>query len=499
MNVDDIVETLANQKSYENEDPAKWPTPMPLYAHQTDVLSESKDSAGWGYYMDMGAGKSAMIIHQAFYLWLHGKIDVLIVIAPNGVYQNWTLRELPKHKPADFKALRLSWPKNHATKKMQAKLDKFKKPYDGLKVFSVNIEGLSRGTSASYKYLASLIKASKGRVLVTIDESTCIKNIKAARTKNVMRLREAIAYRRILTGTPITQSPLDMFSQLHFLDPAIHGCKNYYSFEGKYSIKETFTYGPRSFAKVTGYRDLEDLKERMSSKGSFFDKASMDLPEKIYMAPRYVELTKEQEKAYFEMENVFRHEVESGMEITASTALVKLSRLHQILMGWVNDEDGNEISLPHNRLDVLEEVLAETGNQQSIVWSNFKGPLREMKNHFGDKAVYFYGDIKNDERERAIDSFMAGDAQYFVANQMSAGHGLTLTAATNVVYYSNTFNLEQRLQSEDRCHRPGQVSNVTYTDLMVKDTMEEGVISALQNKISIGSQVISSYKKLLRI
>jgi SNF2 family DNA or RNA helicase len=255
-----------------------------------------------------------------------------------------------------------------------------------------------------------------------------------------------------------------------------------------------------TFKQVVGYRRLDELKEKLDNFAFRVTKDEcLDLPDKIYLR-RDVELTAEQLKAYDQMKLMALSIVEQGM-MSTTNALTQLMRLHQIVCGYVKLDDGQEIALPNNRIDELMAVLAES-NGKVIIWANYRRNIEDIKlaiqKEYGMTSVAtYYGDTKNDDRQDIVDKFSDPNSElrFFVGNPTTGGYGLTLVSSHTVVYYSNSFDLEKRLQSEDRAHRIGQTEKVTYIDLISTKTVDEHIVKALRSKIDIASQVLGEELK----
>jgi len=334
------------------------------------------------------------------------------------------------------------------------------------------------------------------KFLLVVDESTTVKNPKAAQSKAVHRLAKNAAYTRILTGTPITQSPLDLWSQCRVLDELALPYPSFTSFKHEFAIEETVYLGPNrpQFQKIVGYRNQEKLKKLIEPfTVRILKKDCLDLPDKLYQT-RYVELTDEQRRIYKDLTKQCLAQVSPGM-VTVTTALTMMLRLHQVVLGYVALDDGNLQPIPNNRLKVLQELIEETSGK-TIIFVRFVadidniGPM--LAEAYGAGAlVSYYGEVNQDARANAIRLFQENpDVRFFVATD-AAARGLTLTAAEHVVYYSQGFSLETRLQSEDRAHRIGQTKHVLYTDLVAAGTVDEKVLLALKTKQDLANSVLN--------
>jgi len=463
------------------------------FDHQIDALEFGWDRPEFGLFMEMGTGKSKVLIDNMGMLYLDGQIDFALVIAPKGVYRNWVAKEIPEHMSDDIPHRVIRWvsgPNKKQKEEMRSVQDKF----EGLTIFVMNVESYSslKGQKAG-QWMARALGA---RGMIAIDESTTIKNHKAKRTKSLMKIAAGFKYRRLLTGSPVTKSPMDIYSQCEFLRPGLLGFESYYAFQGRYAVVQRRTMGAAAFQQIVGFRNLDELTERIDM-FSFrvLKKDCLDLPDKIYTA-RYVGMTTQQFEMY---EQIRRHAMvllDSGEMSTAPAVITQMLRLQQIMSGHLKTDEGDMLYFPSKRMDALEEIINEHDGK-AIIWSRFRYDIisiTEMLNKkFGQGcAVSYFGDTSDDDRAAAVVNFQDPNhpLKFFVGNPATAGYGLTLTEANLVVYYANDFNLETRIQSEDRAHRIGQKNNVTYIDLICEGSIDERIVKALRAKIDIGAKVL---------
>jgi len=472
----------------------------PPYEHQAAILGQSWSHTNWAWLMEMGTGKSKVCIDNAAMLFEKEYIDTLIVIAPKGVYRNWANLEIPAHLPDRISSDIVVWnPAN--TKSNRQTLISFLEPSSSLKVFLMNVEALS--TSKGKKYLEALLQKSTS--LLAVDESTTIKSPKAKRTKTLIKLGSLAKYRRILTGFPVTQSPLDLWAQCRFMDKALLGdCgDNFFQFQYRYAVMKKSSVGTHTFNRVVGYRDLEKLSILLKKFSSRITKEEcLDLPDKVYLQ-RTVSLTPDQTRIYSELKEFALANLDNGDFMTAPNVMTQLLRMQQVLSGHTKTDYGELVEIKDNRLDELVSCLEEMEGK-AIIWSRFRYDIIRIKNvlleKYGDgKAVDYFGDTSDDDRVEAVNRFQNGDALFFVGNPQTGGYGLTLTAAQNVIYFSNSFDLAVRMQSEDRAHRIGQRNTVTYVDLIAEGTIDEKIVKSLRAKLNIASQVMGEeFKEWLR-
>ena len=320
--------------------------------------------------------------------------------------------------------------------------------------------------------------------MLVVDESSRIKRPSAKRTKMITKFSTMAKYKRIMTGTPVTRGAEDVYSQFKFLDPNILGYDSFYSFKSQYCVM-----GGWENKQIVSYRKLHELTKSIEGHSyRVLKKNCLDLPKKIYQ--RYpIELTKKQREIYDTLKKEFVTELE-GERMTAPEAITRLLRLQQIICGWFPTEDKIlPIEGKNPRLEALNQILSEI-DSKVIIWARFKADLRAIEASLGDRAVSYHGDVSSEAREDAVERFQNDPKiQYFVGQPQSGGIGLTLTAAEYAIYYSNSFDLETRLQSEDRCHRIGTTTNVTYIDIEASKTIDGKIIKSLRTKKSLADVV----------
>lgn len=464
------------------------------YQHQITALEKSMDRESYGFFMEMGTGKSKVLIDTIANLYEAGKIDFALIIAPKGVYRNWVSKEIPEHLPDDIPMRVIRWVTS-ANKAQEAEVKSVAKAFDGLTIFVMNVETFSglKGKQAG-EWLGKKFGA---RGLIGIDESTKIKNHKAKRTKTLIKIAATFKYRRLLTGSPVTKSPMDIYAQCEFLGPRLLDCDSYYAFQARYAVIQRRKMGAHSFDQVVGYRNLDDLSQRIDSFAyRVLKKDCLDLPEKTFVA-RYVSMTDEQKKMYEDIRKEAFTIVNGTDLVSTPFVITQLLRLQQVLSGHLKTDEGEMLTFESNRMDALLEIMEEHDGK-AIIWSRFRHDIVQitetLRKEYGHQAAAsYYGDTSDDERNDIVKNFQnpAHPLRFFVGNPSTAGYGLTLTEANLVVYYSNSFDLEHRLQSEDRAHRIGQKNPVTYIDLITEKTVDEKIVAALRNKIDIGAKVLN--------
>ena len=464
------------------------------YAHQLTALEKSWNRENYAYFMEMGTGKTKVLIDNASMLYDKGKIDSLLIVAPKGVVGTWYNQELPTHLPNHIENVTVLWQAN-ITKKQQEKLETLFEIETAFHILIMNVEALStsKGVDFATKFLNS------HRTMMAIDESTTIKNPKAKRTKNIMQLANLARYRRVMTGSPVTKNPLDLFTQCYFLDPYLLGHESYYSFRTRYAIMKTANIAGRQIQLVSGFKNLGELSDKLKPFSyRVLKEDCLDLPDKIYMK-RNINLTPEQLKVYNQMKKEALATLNGKITSTVN-ALTQLMRLQQITCGHFTADDGSTQSIKNNRITELMDVLEEIEGK-AIIWAHYQYDITNIikevvKVHGPGSIVDYYGLTPQDERQGNIKKFQDDPkCRFIVGTPATGGYGITLTAANTVIYYSNGYDLEKRLQSEDRAHRIGQKKSVTYVDLICDETVDEKIVKSLRKKINIASEVLGEELK----
>lgn len=470
------------------------------FGHQLKALELSCDYAEYALFMEMGTGKSKVLIDTIAYLYGQGQIDGALIVAPKGVYRTWynmdkkyvKTGQLVDHMPDYVKWYAAYW-SSYKTAERVRLLEKLFRPSDDLQILVMNVEALSTktGVETAMKFLRC------HTALMAIDESTTIKNPKALRTKAAISLGKTSKYKRILSGMPVTKAPLDLYAQCVFLNWHLLGFSSYYSFRNRYALMQKMKLGNRIFDKVTGYQRIDELTKSINRFSFRVTKDEcLDLPEKIYMY-REIELTPEQEKIYNQMKTLSLAQLDDCKIVTAQMVMTKIQKLHEIVCGFIKDPETETISeIPNNRQSEVLEVLAEV-DKKVIIWSNNTYDINRLYDIIGNEYGYetvakFYGDTPDDLREEIKARFQDPNdsLRYLISNPSTGKFGTTFTEAKYVIYYSNSNNLEDRIQSEDRAHRIGQTDKVTYIDFITRDTVDQKIIEALKSKNDLSHMVM---------
>ncbi len=464
------------------------------YAHQLTALEKSWNKENFAYFMEMGTGKTKVLIDNLAMLYDKGKIDGALIIAPKGVVKTWYEQELPTHLPNHIDNTTVLWQSN-ITKTQQEKLDSVLENEMLLHILVMNVEALSteKGVNFARKFINS------HKTLMAIDESTTIKTPTARRTKNIIMLGKQAKYKRIMTGSPITKNPLDLYTQCEFLDPWLLDFTSYYAFRNRYAEMKTMHLRGRSIQVVSEFKNLGELSETVKTFSyRVLKEDCLDLPPKNFIK-RHITLTPAQKKIYEQMKKAAMA-VLNGKVTTTMTVLTQLMRLHQITCGHFTADDGSVQEVESNRLNELMSILEETEGK-AIIWANYQRDVAQIIEHIEKKygkgsIVDYYGLTPQEDRQDNIRKFQNDfNCRFLIGTPQTGGYGITLTQANTVIYYSNGYDLEKRLQSEDRAHRIGQKKTVTYVDLICEDTVDEKIVKALRDKINIASEVMGEELK----
>lgn len=471
--------------------------------HQTTGLQRL--AAAPEYYAlgaEQGTGKTWMLLADAERQFTSGRITGVLIIAPKGVHVNWVRREIPRHLSAPHRA---EFWLSGAGKRHTRRLERLLSTEPGtLAIAAMNVDAVN--TKGGHDYALRFLRLF--RTMLIVDESQRIKNPAAKRTRKVLGLGELARSRRIASGTLVANSPLDLFSQYEFLASGLLGTTSFRAFTAEYAellpansplLQNIKAKGRRGTPQIVKrdkngapvFRNLDKL-QRLIAPHTFrvLKKDCLDLPEKVYQT-HYFDLTPAQRRVYERVREDMRWEREDGA-IDTFTALTLINKLRQVTSGFILvDGAAAQLREAGPRLEALKELMKDLSGQV-IVWASFREELRQIArelHHWG--VVSYHGGTSAAEREEAIEAFQSGRARVFVGNPAAAGVGLTLTAATTAIYYSCSFSLEERSQSEDRCHRIGTHAPVVYIDLVARDTIDERIAAALQAKAGVAQEILN--------
>ena len=471
------------------------------YPHQQEYLEAQWKLPAWADFSEQGTGKTWLQLAQMCRLREAGIIDSLLVNAPSGVHHNWVLEEIPKHVDEEFLLTTRMFSYSTQKKAKKEHMQEVERLLAERKKFCVLAMSFDAMLTEDGKAVAAkFIKTRK--CMHIVDEGRRIKDINAKRTKTVIACGRHAVLRRLMNGTPIANSPLDVYSQVYFLDENFwkkKGIPNFHIFKTLFCAFKTITVaGGKKIQVISGYQNLSSLQEMISEISHRVTKADVlpHLPPKIFTVRRF-ELLPDQRRMYDQMSEELWTELLDGTAISAKMAMVKIIKLQQIACGHVTIQDpaGNYsrdiVSAKDNpRLSLLRE-LTEDLPSKCIIWARFRRDIEQICEMLGDEAVRYDGSTSDDDRQKALREFSDPNSgkKFFVANATAAGEGLTLNIANTVIYYSLSYNLAERLQSEDRAHRIGQKSSVEYIDLVAEDTVDWNILKSLKNKLDVSSEI----------
>ena len=463
-----------------------------LYKHQYAAYAEAystfKQSNGFAYLMEMGTGKSLTSIATISQLYTENKIHKLLIICPLAVAAAWE-KEFKQFAVIKHTLTILTGSTKDKSKQLSTLYGQ------GLQVAIINYESTWRIEKELLKYNADMIIA---------DESQRIKNPHASQSKTLHKLGDKAKYKLILTGTPVTATPLDFWSQYRFLDSSIFGT-SYYSFRARHAV-----IGGFENHQVIGYRNLKELCRKAHSVAyRVTKKAALDLPEETE-EKYYCEFENVAKKLYRNLHNDGFAELASGT-VTTPHKITKIMRLSQLCGGYlvkdINPDNPGEHTLEQVstvKINLLKDIatdLLDNPNKKIVIFARFRAEIyaiEDMLNKIvGNDAIRIMnGDTAKTDRGQFVDEFQNNPAvRVFLANQQCAGLGITLTASDTVIFYSNSYNYADYEQAKARIHRIGQKKKCTYIHLLVKDSIDEEVLLNLKNKGDTARLVVDFYNK----
>jgi len=476
-------------------------------AHQSEALRRIKerptkpsDQDVFALLMDMGTGKSKVICDEWGERVEAGDLSDLVILAPAGCYRNWDLTqspeepgELDKHLNTELREHTRVVPWISGASATQRRSLDALLAYNGPRVLNMNIEALSMVRRAR-DLLEQFIASSRRGVMLAVDESTTIRSWDADRTKHAIRIGRLARVRRILTGLVTPRSPMDLYSQYEFLDPRILGFRTFHGFRARHAILRKMQFGGRSFWTEVGYRDVDELSEKIAPYSYRVLKDDcLDLDPKVYMPPWEVELTDEQRRLYRELREYATAELASMDYVTATSVITQILRLHQVLCGHVTDETGTTHEVPERRTAALLNILGSHSGK-AVIWVPYEHTLlkvvKRLEEEYGEGcAARFWGGNRATRGLEEARFKTDPTCRFMVATPGAGGRGNTWVCANLVIYYANSYDLEHRSQSEDRTHRDGQTSSVTYIDLVARGTVDEKIIKSLRAKINMATAI----------
>lgn len=446
---------------------------------------------GFGFLFEMGCGKTLTAIAVAGTGYKLGHLRRVLIVAPTSVCAVWP-KEFQEYADFPYTVRTLLGTKTQRLKELD---DLEKWPFPALLVAVINYESTWR--EGIFERLQAF-----DADLIICDESQRIKTHDAAQSKAMHRLGDQARYKLILSGTPVQNDAMDIFSQYRFLDPTIFG-QNYYTFRSRYAVMGGFNK-----KQVVGYRDMDELIRKEHSIAYRVTKEeAVDLPEQTF-ENRIVALGKKERGIYNQLKRDSVAQLEDGGQVTATTVLTRLLRLQQFTGGFlVEDEAMKPQLVSRGKLDALADILQDyviEGRKKLVIFARFIPEVMEiiklatvMLNKAKKSCVAIYGDIPKEQRGDIVRQFQTDpDTMVFVGQIDTAGTGITLTAADTCVYYSVNFNYATYSQSLSRIHRIGQKNRCTYIHLVTEKTVDETILRALARKEDLAKTVVDDWRRL---
>lgn len=497
------------------------------FDHQFKYISISSRKRYYANGSEQGTGKTAMEINTMARLWGADRINSVLILAPNGVHLNWYYNEIPSFMPDYVRYISAAW-SSKAKRDMKQKMQKLFNETDStkLRIFCVNWEAIqtSRGQRVVNQFCESSTK-----LMIVCDESHYIANPNSVRYKFLESIRHHSVARRIMSGTIMFNSPFDLFSQYSFLDPNILQTSSYFAFKAEYGVmSDERSYVVKNIMKKieekTGkkpkrapqiiqkddsgrpmYRNLDRLESIISPYTyRVLKKDCLDLPEKLY-TNSYYEMTPKQEEAYNLMKEECRIVFEDGY-MTSVSKMNAVGKLLQITSNFIIDTEAKTVMTidadENPKLDMLKNRINEEcieNGASIIVFAWFRHEIDQIYNlceRMNVTCRQYHGGTDNDSRLEAIKSFQEGNVSVFIAQIKAAATGITLTRASRVVYYTDTFSLGLHNQSEDRPHRIGQKNSVVYESFICKGAIDERMMEARKCKQNTFDYLMGDVKRL---
>ena len=459
------------------------------YEPSRDDFKDTGQSKGFGLLFEMGCGKTITAIAIMGALWKYGKVKKVLVVAPSSVCGVWP-KEMEEMADFPFAAAVMVGDK----KKRLAALDSLGRAEKGsLQMAIINYESTWREEiyEALEDYDADLI---------ICDESQRIKTHDSEQSKAMHRLGDKARYKLILSGTPVQNEAVDIFSQYRFLDSTIFG-QNFYTFRNRYAVMGGFNR-----KQIVSYRDLDQLIQKEHSIAYRVTKdEALDLPEQTF-ENRYITLSNKERNLYERLRRDSFAELSDGGTITATTVLTKLLRLQQFTGGFLVEDDATKPQLVSTgKLDALSDILQDyviEGKKKLVIFARFLPEVHEIEklaekllSKHGMKSVAIYGEIPKESRGAIVQQFQTDPAtMVFIGQIDTAGTGITLTAADTCVYYSVNFNYATYSQSLSRIHRIGQRNRCTYIHLVVENSVDTDILRSLSKKEDLAKTVVDTWR-----
>jgi len=479
-----LAETEQQGTSWEDAEPIE---PMPLktvpFRHQVAAYNLAVIKPSSALLMEQGCGKSLTAVAAAGRRYQRGEIQRILVVAPASVVPVWP-KEFATHAnfPHEVKALEGS------TQQRAQTLRRWPADSSRLQVAVINYEATWRMEDALIAWQPDMI---------ICDESQRIKTPGARQSKAMARLGTVARYRMILTGTPVSQGPLDFYSQYRFLDRNIFG-KSFWAFKNRYALM-----GGYEDRQVIGYQNLPELAQKVHSIAFRCRKADcLDLPEQINQT-LYCDLEKDARRVYDQLLKESVAELSGEQVIAAPNVLARLLRLSQVTGGFLRVED-TTTQISKAKMVLLQETLEDLleAGKKVVIFARFIPEINAIIKQLEKENIRYSaitGATPMEDRGEVVQTFQTDpEVKVFVAQIQTAGLGITLHAADTAIFYSLDYSYANYDQCRARIHRIGQKNNCTYIHLVARKTVDEKVLAALAEKKSLADQVVDRWRDLLK-
>lgn len=452
----------------------KYRPKQALKPYQKEAVLKAQKQKTFAFFMDPGMGKTATALTDIGLQYMRGEIAGVLIVAPEGVHEQWCRDEIPKHMDASIAVNAMVWERN-------CKSEDDVKIKKGLNILSINIEAMR--SARGFPTCQAFIDGCQGRVMMIVDESHRIADPSTTQSKTAEVLGKMCSHRRILTGTPMRKTATDIFGQFKFLDWKIIGHKYVTSFKAEFCIM-----GGYENRQVIGHKNLPELFAMIEPYCYRATKEEhlKDLPKKTYAKHEYKPSAKTM-KHYKELKKELITQLDDGTITTAANAVSAMIRMQQIVCGYSVDEEGNQRDVSSERIGELLSCVRRT-NGQAIIWARFTRDVEtiaaRLDREYGKGSCRtYYGSTPKKLRAGIRDDFKSGKFRFLVGNAAAGGTGLDLPdTARTVIYYSNDYSSVSRWQSEDRTHRVNSTFAPLYIDMVAKGTHDAAILSNIAKK-----------------
>jgi hypothetical protein len=457
------------------------------YDHQTAAQDKTGSLDHFALFMEQRTGKTKVILDRAGKLWASGDITGVLVVAPRGVHRQWVDSQIPQHYGAEYAAR--FWPMKELPDEMM--------PGSDLRWFTINIDAIR--TSRGKKMCQEFITSHLGRILMVVDESHTIKNVRSQRWKAANDLGKQVRFRAILTGTPIAKDLLDQWAQFRWLDEDIIGIKYATSFKNEFCIMGGF-----DSKVIVGHKNVERLHVRTEPYTYRITQEEIGILPNMYETWTF-DLQPFQRRMMVEMKQILITHIDSGEISTAANAAVAVMRLQQIANGFLMDDDKNiqylfDDPMKNPRLIALHEYL-DSIEGKVIIWARFIPDIELISGSLGvGKHVTYYGATSDKQRAENLAMFLDPDSDIdqFVANQAVGGTGLNMQGPCHrMFYYSNSDNSIDRWQSQDRTRAIGMETNVVVTDCVAVGSTDRKILANNKRKKNLSDMTLGQIRTWL--